>query len=77
MRKTVKCLPSPDGKKRVQLFRRDDGSFGFSAQKLATEYPSDAWIPTGRYSECFASDVSAAESEARARVPWLSGPLPD
>ena len=77
MRGTVKCLASPDGKSRVMLFRRDDGSFGFSVQKLVTESEQDAWIPTGNYSECFASDAGAAESEARARVAWLASPLPN
>ena len=77
MRETVKCLASPDGKNRVVLFRRDDGSFGFSVQKLAAESEPDVWIPIGRYSECFASDAGAAESEARERVAWLAGPLPN
>jgi hypothetical protein len=77
MRETVKCLASPDGKSRVVLFRRDDGSFGFSVQRLATESEPEAWIPTGRYSECFASDAAAAESEARERVAWLAGLLPN
>src|SRR5690349_2618973 len=77
MRETVKCLGSPDGKGRVVLFRRDDGSFGFSVQKLVTESEQDAWISTGNYSECFASDAGAAESEARARVAWLGSLRPN
>ena len=71
MRSIVKELISPDGKRKVQIFRRDDGSFGFEALRFSDEPLERGWIPDGRFSECFAEDEHTAESEALGRVLWL------
>jgi len=71
MRSIIKELTAQDGKRRVQIFKREDGSFGFEALRFSDEPLEMCWFPDGRFSECFASDEKTAESEARGRVHWL------
>src|SRR5262245_6541667 len=71
MKAIVKELLSPDGKRKLQVFRRDDGSFGFESLQFSDEPLEMCWIPHGRLSECFAPTAEIAEREARGRVDWL------
>ncbi len=61
----------PDGKRKLLVFRRDDGSFGFQSLRFSEEPLEMCWIPDGRFSECFAPTMDIAEREARGRVAWL------
>lgn len=70
MKKIEKVIQRADGQRKVELFRRRDGSFGFEEMKWSEN--ENCWIPFGRYSECFADDLEIAESEARGRVQWVS-----
>jgi hypothetical protein len=71
MKLSVKELLARDGKRKVQVFRREDGSFGFEALRYSDEPLELCWVPYGRFSECFAGDAQTAEAEARGRVDWL------
>jgi hypothetical protein len=71
MKALIKELLAPDGKWKVQIFRRDDGTFGFESLRFSEEPLEMCWIPHGRYSECFARTAEVAEREARGRVDWL------
>jgi hypothetical protein len=71
MRSIVKERVARDGKRKVQIFRREDGSFGFEALQFSEEPLELCWIPYGRFSECYAADEQTAEYEARGRVDWL------
>jgi hypothetical protein len=71
MKFVVKELSAGDGKRKVQVFRREDGSFGFEAFIYSDEPLELCWIPYGRFSECFADNAQTAEAEARSRVEWL------
>lgn len=71
MKDIVKELLSPDGTRKVQIFQRSDGSFGFKSFRFSDDPLELCWIPHGRYSECFAPTAEAAEREARGRVDWL------
>jgi hypothetical protein len=71
MRKTVKELYAHDCKRKVQIFQRDNGSFGFEVLRYSDDPLEMSWITFGRYSECFAPSAQIAESEARFRVGWL------
>jgi hypothetical protein len=68
----VKELVSQDGKRKVEIFRRGDGTCGFQTLKFSDDPLEMSWIQTGRYSECVAPDEVAAETEARSRVEWLT-----
>jgi hypothetical protein len=67
----VKEMIATDGKRKVQVFRRDDGSYGFESLRLSEEPLERSWIPHGRFSQCIAASAETAESEARGRVDWL------
>jgi len=71
MKSIVKELVARDGKQKVRFFRRHDGSFGFESLRFSEEPLEGCWIPHGRFSECFAPSLEAAEREARGRVDWL------
>jgi hypothetical protein len=60
-----------DGKHKVEIFRRDNGTYGFTVLRWSAEPSERCWVPFGRYSECFAADAGAAEAEAKSRVEWL------
>ena len=67
----VKEIVAPDGKRKVRIFRRDNGSFGFESLRFSEEPREMSWIPHGRFFECFALSAKLAEREARGRVDWL------
>ena len=67
--KTVYQYVSDDGNKKVEIFQREDGSYGFIDWHYDSE--ADAWFPHGRHSECFASTEEIVLREARGRVDWL------
>jgi hypothetical protein len=71
MRTTVSEILSPDGMRKVEIFRRADGTFGFESLKFSDDPNEMCWIPFGRFSECVTPDVHTAEAEARGRVDWL------
>lgn len=64
-------LVSDDGKHKVELFRRENGSYGFRVLRWSDEPAERCWVPFGRFSECFAPVLETAEAEARSRVEWL------
>jgi hypothetical protein len=67
----IKELMASDGTRKVQIFQRSDGSFGFESLRFSDDPLEMCWIVQGRYSECFARSAEAAEHEARGRVDWL------
>lgn len=69
--KIVKELLSEDGTRKVEIFERDNGTFGFKALKFSDDPLEMSWFPYGRFSDCFAPNESIAEREARGRVEWL------
>ena len=71
MKTIVRELVAPDGKQKVQVFRRDDGSFGFESLRFSEDSLEMCWIPDGKYAESFAPSAETAECEARGRVGWL------
>ena len=71
MNSTVKELVARDGNRKVRIFRRAEGSFGFESLRFSEEPLERCWVPHGKFSECFAPSPEAAEREARRRVDWL------
>ena len=64
-------LVAADGKYKVEIFRRDNGTYGFAVLRWSEDPAERCWLPFGRYSECFAPDADSAVTEARSRVEWL------
>jgi hypothetical protein len=85
MYSTVKTLESFDGRERVLISRRLDGTYTYQRRWLsvalhnsdpdstiisASDEREEAWGPPGP--DCGIYDsADMAESEARQRVPWL------
>ena len=61
-----------DQKRRVVVFRRDDGSFGFEEQRFLLNPLEKAWLPLGEHSDARFDTAERALIEARKRVPWLA-----
>ena len=70
-RRVERELMAADGKRKVEIFRRHNGTYGFTVLRWSEEPLEKCWVPFGRYSECFALDAATAEAEARSRVEWL------
>ena len=66
----VHCIWDEEKTRRVDIYQRDEGNFGF--EDLSYDSEEDAWIPKAGYSESFTESLEAAIREARARVSWLS-----
>jgi hypothetical protein len=71
MASIVEELVARDGKRKVQVFRRADGTFGFESLRFSEDPQEMSWVPQGRLSLCIAVSAEVAEREARARVDWL------
>jgi hypothetical protein len=68
--KTLETIYDASRKRRVIIFQRDDGSFGFDEERFSDEPLEMAWLPYDR--DCRCDSVERALSEARGRVPWLA-----
>jgi hypothetical protein len=68
---TIKEIVSRDGRRKVVIFRRDDGSYGFESLQFSDVPEELCWIPSGKFSACHVADETTAETEARGRVEWL------
>jgi hypothetical protein len=69
MNVVVKTILSADGLRKIEIFRRPDGSYGFEGYRLSREPLERCWIPYG-FHGCRADDVAIAEREALGRVDW-------
>lgn len=66
----AKTLTSPDGRCRLDIFRRQDGLFGFR-QMVRYERPQGSyWAPSVLH-KTITDTAERAEREARSCVPWL------
>lgn len=66
----VKTLPSSDGRYRVDIFRREDGLFGFREMAHYDGPEGSYWAPLPPY-KTITDTAERAEREARSCVPWL------
>jgi len=66
----LKTLFSKDGLRKVDFFRRSDGTFAFEEWHFLGE--ENTWAPFGKRSLPLCDSLERAEAEARGRVDWLS-----
>jgi hypothetical protein len=69
MRSVVRTLLRADGHRKVEVYQRPDGTYGF--EELCFGEEEQAWFPCVRHSVCFADTVDRAVEEAEGRVSWL------
>lgn len=73
MNLVVEVIYSPRRNSKIEIFRRENGTYGFAELRFAGE--EKCWIPFGRYSEAVVDSVETAIREARGRVSWLDAAL--
>lgn len=66
----VKMVTSLDGLRRVEIFRRDNGTFGF--EDLKFDIDEQCWLPQRHRSTSLTDSPERALAEARERLGWLS-----
>lgn len=70
--KVLKSIENDSGDHCVDVFQRDDGSFGFEEYRRDPE-DGRGWFPLQRFgSQTFVSEESAL-AKARALIAWLAG----
>lgn len=72
-RNIVEVIYSPERNAQVEVFRRDNGTFGFTELRFLPE--EKCWAPFGRYSEAVVDSAESAIREAKGRVDWLADAL--
>jgi hypothetical protein len=61
------------GKRRVQIFRSDDGFFSFLEEKFSDQEFEQCWLPlTWRRSQPVCDTFETALREAKGRIEWLA-----
>lgn len=70
MREIKQTFVESNGARKVEIFQRGDGSFGFEELKYGVE--EGAWFPVGRYSTAIIDSLEKAIMEAKGRVSWLA-----
>ena len=69
--RVVASFDSPEGDHCVDIFMRDDGTFGFEEYRRDSE-DMRGWFPLHRYShQVFATDADALV-QAKAAVAWMA-----
>jgi hypothetical protein len=58
-------------RRRVVLFRRMDGSYGFDEEYFDPEAETRCWLRRDRYAEGYYPTQESLIQEMRKRVPWL------
>lgn len=70
-RKVIASFESPDGTHCVDIFTREDGSFGFEEFRGESDGAA-RWQSLGKHDSLVFASGAAALSAAQDRVPWLS-----
>jgi hypothetical protein len=70
MEKIVKeTFMKPDGTRKVEIFQRENKTFGF--EELEFGFEENCWYPIGEYSLAIIDSFDNAIREAEGRVRWL------
>jgi hypothetical protein len=73
----VKSIMSPDGKRRIDFFKRDDGHFDFVELRRNTrDDPKDVWSDPETWSplpgaSSICETLQIAEREAKWQIAWF------
>ncbi|HXQ32947.1 MAG TPA: hypothetical protein VN843_02875, partial [Anaerolineales bacterium] len=65
-----KTFLKSDGMRKVNIFQREDKTFGFEELEFGPE--ENSWYPVGRYSLAIIDSFEHALREAQSRVQWLA-----
>ena len=65
----IRTFLSSDGNRKVEIFQREDGTFGFAELRFGAD--ENCWLQVGRYSIAIIDTLDSAIREAKGRVSWL------
>ncbi len=68
----VQALYSKDGKHRVLIVQRDNGSFGFEEEYFSEDEWSRQWCRYSQNPFSICDSADTALREAKGRVQWLN-----
>ena len=68
--KVLASFENPDGTHCLDIFTRDDGSFGFEEFRGESDGAA-RWQSLAKYASLSFASGEAALSEAKRRVPWI------
>ena len=72
MEKIIKeTFMKSDGTRKVEIFQRENKTFGFDELELEFGSEENSWYPVGRYSLAIIDSLDNAIREAEGRVSWL------
>jgi hypothetical protein len=66
----VKTIVHPEGSRKVEVFRRPDGTFGFEEWHWLED--ESCWCPFGKYSAPIIDTLGHALEEVKGRIPWVT-----
>lgn len=64
-----KTFMKSDGTRKVEIFQRENKTFGFEELEFGSE--ENSWYPVGEYSFAVIDSLDNAIREAEGRVSWL------
>jgi hypothetical protein len=65
-----KTFIKTDGTRKVEIFQREDQTFGFEEFEFGPA--ENSWYSVGRYSVAIIDSFDNAISEAQSRIQWLA-----
>lgn len=74
--RVIREIHSKKRDRKVCIFQREDGSYGFEEWSFSDDPFENTWLPITR-GATFAPDLEIALREAYGRVSWLAGNAPD
>lgn len=68
---TVRTISHADGKRRVHIVDRGDGTYGYEEEHFSDDPFEMCWVPRRQFPLTICDSSQRAEREARAAVAWL------
>ena len=66
--KVIKAIYDPTDNRRIEIYQRANGTFGFDEWKFSSE--EKAWILLKKQTETIVDSLDRAIEEIRGRVEW-------
>jgi hypothetical protein len=67
----IKTIVHREGNRKVEIFRRQDRTFGFKELKWL-DTPENCWVLFGKYPTAVIETLDHAIEEVKSRVSWLA-----
>jgi hypothetical protein len=71
MTEVIRTFTDSSGSRRVDIIRRNDGTYTFEEFRFSAHPDEMSWIPTSSRYATVTDSPEGAEREAQARVDWL------